>query len=118
VFNHLAAREPPLSRASVPGSAIWDLPIHFTNKMVHVMLDESTEEIVGLVMLDDVEAMGERVRDCMSAFIMKEIRSSRQTQDHLLVYCSLVLASVSSSLGTYRRLGIWFVVNEETLRIL
>jgi hypothetical protein len=126
VFNHRATEEPPLSKASVPGSTMWDLPIHFTNKMVHLMLDESTEEVVGLVMLDDVEAAGESVQHCVSAFILKEIRSSRQTQDHALVYFSLVLVRVSPSLGTYRRLGVGFVVDngwvqggtERNLRIL
>ncbi|RYP66435.1 hypothetical protein DL769_006036 [Monosporascus sp. CRB-8-3] len=112
-FSHLAVTEPPLSKASVPGSVMYDLPIHYTRKMTHLMLDEDTEEVVGIAMLDDVEAAGERVQDCISAFFMKEVRQGNQTQAHCLTYFSLVLQSVGSSSRVYRRLGVGFAVDED-----
>jgi hypothetical protein len=58
VFDDNAAREPPFSKACVHRSAMFDLPRIFGGGMAHLMLAKSTEKVVGLAMLDEVEAVG------------------------------------------------------------
>ncbi|KAK3903871.1 heterokaryon incompatibility protein-domain-containing protein, partial [Staphylotrichum tortipilum] len=111
-FSHRAVTEPPLARAAAAGSIMQTLPIHYTGKMTHSMLDDDTGAVVGIAMLDDVDAAGECVQDCVSAFLMKEVRQNNsQTEQAGLTSCSLVLQSVGP--GVHRRLGVGFVVDED-----
>ena len=89
-----------------------DLPVHYTGKMTHHIIDEDTDEVLGIAMLDDVEAVGDRVQGCVSAFLMKEVRKAHHKQP-CLTYFSLILQAVKSTSGTYQRLGVGFVVDED-----
>ena len=116
-FNHGAASEPPLSKASAPVTIMYNLPIHYTGKMTHQIVDEDTNEVLGIAMLDDVEAAGDCIQGCISAFLMKEVREAHHAQP-CVTYFSLILQAVRSGSGseTYQRLGVGFVVDEDRVQ--
>jgi len=108
----IVREEAPFSNAYAPTSIMNLLRFHFSQKMTYLMLDEDTGETVGVAMLDDDGAAGDRIQGCSIAVLMREVRGEHDNQPEL-TSVSLVLQEVASSVGgTYKRLGVGFVVDE------
>ncbi|KAG9228232.1 heterokaryon incompatibility protein-domain-containing protein [Amylocarpus encephaloides] len=108
---HDMLRNPPFGPYSQNSSlCVKDLPIHFYQVMVYLILDRDTKETVGVALLDDGNDLND-LSICTNAFLAYETGTTATI--NRTAYLSLLLKPCSRSPQQFRRIGVGFIVIKE-----